>query len=89
MRTNSLVYLRRIKHTAGMTLSDQVRKAIRQSGLSRYRLALESGVDEASLSRFMAGSGITTTTLDAIAKVLRLEVTMKGPTKAVMNRAKR
>lgn len=72
-----------------MSLSDQIRRAIRDCGVTRYRLAQESGVDEASLSRFMAGSGITTTTLDAIAKVLRMSVEMKGPTKAVLNRAKR
>ena len=72
-----------------MTFSDQIRRAIRDCGLTRYRLAQEAEVEQASLSRFMAGSGVTTTTLDAIAKVLRLEVTMKGPTKAVMNRAKR
>ena len=71
------------------TLSTQVRRAIRDCGLTRYRIAQESGVEQGTLARFMAGSGVTTTTLDAIAKVLRLEVTMKGPTKAVLNRAKR
>jgi len=72
-----------------MIFSDQIRTAIRRSGISRYRLAVEADVDQASLSRFMAGSGITTTTLDAIAKVLRLSVEMKGPTKAVLNRQRR
>ena len=72
-----------------MSFSNQVRRAIRDCGLTRYRLAQEAGVEQASLSRFMAGSGVTTTTLDAVAKVLRLEVTMKGPTEAVINRAKR
>ena len=71
-----------------MTFSDQVRRAIRNCGLTRYRLAQEAGVEQASLSRFMAGSGITTTTLDAIAKVLRLSVEMKGPTKAVLKKAR-
>ena len=66
--------------------SDQIRRAIRDCDLTRYRLAQESGVEEASLSRFMKGSGITTTTLDAIARVLRLEVTMKGPTKALLKK---
>lgn len=72
-----------------MTFSDQVRSAIRRSGLSRYRLAQESGVDQACLCRFLQGSGVTTTTLDALAKVLRLSVEMTGPTKAVLSRAKR
>jgi len=69
-----------------MTITDQIRRAIRDCGLTRYRLAQESGVEEASLSRFMAGSGITTTTLDALAGVLRLQVTMKGPTKALLKK---
>lgn len=69
-----------------MSFSDQIRRAIRDCGLSRYRIAEEAGVEQASLSRFMAGSGITTTTLDAIARVLRLEVTMKGPTKALLKK---
>ena len=69
-----------------MSLSDQIRSAIRRSGISRYRLAVEADVDQASLSRFMAGSGITTTTLDAIAKVLRFVVTMKGPRKALLRK---
>jgi len=72
-----------------MTFSAQIRAAIRRSGITRYRLAQESGVDEASLSRFMSGSGITTTTLDAMAKVLRLSVEMKGPTKAALNKPRR
>jgi transcriptional regulator with XRE-family HTH domain len=67
-----------------MSFSDQIRAAIRKSGLSRYRLAREAGVDQASLSRFLAGAGVTTTTLDAIAGVLRLEVTMKGPRKSLL-----
>jgi len=69
-----------------MTFSDQIRRAIRDCGLSRYRLAQEAGVEQASLSRFMAGSGVTTTTLDALAKVLRLQITMKGPTKALLKK---
>ena len=72
-----------------MTFSDQIRRAIEGSGLSRYRIAQETGVDQASLSRFMAGSGITTTTLDAIAEVLRLKVEMKGPKKSALNKVRR
>ena len=69
-----------------MTLSDQIRKAIRTCGLTNYRLAQESGIEQASLSRFLAGSGVTTATLDAVARVLRLDITMKGPTKALLNK---
>ena len=69
-----------------MKFSDQIRTAIRRSGLSRYRLAIESGVDEASLTRFLQGTGVTTTTIDALSKVLHLEVSMKGPRKTLIRR---
>ncbi len=69
-----------------MTFSDQIRTAVRQSGVSRYRLAQETGVDQASLCRFLQGDGLTTTTLDALAKVLRLSVEVKGPRAALLKR---
>ena len=69
-----------------MTFSDQIRRAVRSCGLTRYRIAQEAGIEQASLSRFMAGAGVTTKTLDAVARVLRLEVTMKGPTKALLKK---
>ena len=72
-----------------MSFSDQIRRAIRRSGLTRYRLAVEADVDQASLSRFLAGAAVTTKTLDAIAQVLRLEATMKGPRKALIQKYRR
>ena len=72
-----------------MNFSNQIRRAILDSGLSRYRIALESGVEEASLCRFMQGGGVTTTTLDAVGKVLRLSVGSKGPSKQVLNKRRR
>jgi transcriptional regulator with XRE-family HTH domain len=59
---------------APMKMSDQIRQAITESGLSRYRVAKESGVDEGMLSRFMAGSGARSGTLDKIAEFLGLVV---------------
>ena len=65
--------------------SDQIRAAIRASRVTMYRLALEAGVRDSSLSRFMSSdSGLSTHTLDRISKVLRLEVTMKGPRKKLL-----
>ncbi len=69
-----------------MKFSDQIRAAVRKSGVSRYRLAQETGVDQASLSRFLKGEGLTTTTLDALAKVLRLSVEAKGPRASLLER---
>ncbi len=38
-------------------LTDQLRRAIDGSGESRYAIAKETGIDEATLSRFMHGKG--------------------------------
>lgn len=68
------------KQAKPASFSDQVRTAIETSGLSRYRLAQLSGVEQAVLSRFMAGKrGIGTSTLDKLAVVLNLELVMHGP----------
>ena len=45
--------------------------------MSCYFLAQQSGVDEASLSRFVHGSGLSARSLDAIAEVLGLVVTVR------------
>ncbi len=55
--------------------SDEVRRAIDASGLSRYRICKEIGLPEASMSRFMAGkTGLETATLDRLAAFLNLHV---------------
>jgi DNA transposition AAA+ family ATPase len=72
-----------------MRFSDQLRKAICTCGLSRYRIAQEAGIDQASLSRFLGGAGLTTKTLDALADVLRLRVEMRGPRAAVLRKERR
>ena len=61
-----------------MTITDQLRRAIRASGKSRYWLSGESGVDKAALSRFMAGKAtLTLPSLDRLAEVLGLELRKK------------
>ena len=57
---------------------DQVRGAIKSSGMSRYFLAQQSGVDEAAISRFVHGAGLSMESLDSIAEVLGLVVTVRG-----------
>jgi transcriptional regulator with XRE-family HTH domain len=55
------------------SLSDQVRRAIDASGKSRYRIAKDLSVSEATLSRFMSGErGLTLTLLDRLADYLGL-----------------
>jgi transcriptional regulator with XRE-family HTH domain len=58
-----------------LKFSDQLRRAVDVSGLSRYRIAKLLNVSESLLSRFMAGKGgLSFTTLDALAGLLDLHV---------------
>lgn len=58
-----------------MSLTDQLRRAIRQSELSGYAICKQSGVDKGALSRFLAGKvKLSAASMDAICTVLRLEL---------------
>ena len=60
-------------------LSDQLRKLIEDSELTRYRIAIDAEIDHSQLSRFMKGNGrLTTDSMDRIGKVLELELKVKG-----------
>lgn len=39
------------------TFADQLRRAIEKSGLTQYQICQETGIDKATLSRFMNGKG--------------------------------
>lgn len=70
-----------------MDFSDQLRSAIRDSKLTQYRIAEEAGVHRALLWRFMRGeTGLTTTTLDALARVLRLRLDAQGPRASLLRK---
>jgi transcriptional regulator with XRE-family HTH domain len=57
-------------------LSEQVRQAILKAGVSRYRIAKETGVDQPALSRFVHGErGLSIEALDAIGLYLKLSIT--------------
>ena len=59
-------------------LSDQIRRAVAASGLTRYRISKITGIDQAVLSRFMAGKvGLSMSALDRLADVLELEVVVR------------
>jgi transcriptional regulator with XRE-family HTH domain len=59
-----------------MKLSDQIRRAIDASGLSRYRICKEIGLTESTMSRFMSGqSGLSLRVLDDLADLLGLNIT--------------
>lgn len=69
-----------------MTLSNEIRRAIEDSGWSRYRLAQETGIAQSVLSRFMAGKSLTLDTVDRIAKVLGLKLAPTRKPKATKER---
>jgi predicted XRE-type DNA-binding protein len=59
--------------------TDQIRDAVDQSGLTRYRIYKMTGIDQSTLSRFMAGkSGFTLKSLDKLADALGLRVVANG-----------
>ena len=62
-----------------LTFTEQIERAIETCGVTRYRIAQETGIDEATLSRFMSGThGLTTSSLDKLAEYLKLELRMRG-----------
>jgi hypothetical protein len=63
-------------------LSDEVRRAIVESGQSRYAICKAVGLAQATMSRFMGGQGgLSMETLDALADLLDLHVTQGGANK--------
>jgi plasmid maintenance system antidote protein VapI len=66
-----------------LAFSDQLRRAVDNCGLSRYRISKELSIAESTLSRFMSGErGLTMKCLDRLAELLDLHVaTGKRPSK--------
>jgi transcriptional regulator with XRE-family HTH domain len=61
-------------------LTDELKRAIRESGLSRYEISKRTGVNEAVLSRFMAGKvNVNLATADALAESLGLRFVVDPP----------
>ena len=61
------------------TLSEQLRDAILAAPVSRYRIAKETGVTEAALSRFVRGErGLDLSSADKLAAYLGLELVRTG-----------
>ena len=71
-------------------LGDQIRRAVDASGLSRYVICKETGINEGSFSRFMAGSvGLTLANLEAVADLLDLQIVAGGNPRSVAPAMKR
>lgn len=57
---------------------DQLRERIEHGDVSRYRIAQDTGIDQAALSRFIHGqTGLNFTTVETLADYLGLEVIIR------------
>ena len=64
-------------------LTDQLRQAMDGGPKTRYQIFKETGIDQATLSRFMHGKGgISATALDSIAECLGLHLATAAPAPA-------
>ena len=58
-------------------VSDQLRQAIDDSGLTRYRIAKETGISESTLAHFYNGyRGLSMNALNALGEFLDLKIVM-------------
>lgn len=65
------------KRTKPKLLIDQIRQAIADSGVTRYRIAQETGVSESALSQFYNGHrGLSMEALNALGGYLGLRIVM-------------
>lgn len=64
-------------------MTDQVRQAIDDSGLTRYRIAQDTGIDESTLAKFYHGTrGLSLDNLDLLCEYLDLRIVAeRKPTK--------
>ena len=58
-------------------LTDQLRQAIDDSGLTRYQIAKATGIDESALAKFYNGHrGLSMEALNALGEFLQLKITL-------------
>ena len=63
-----------------LTFTDQLRRIVETSGMSRYQLSKETGIDESTLSRFVHGERcLSERNLDTLGKYLRLRIVADKP----------
>lgn len=65
-----------------MRLSDQIRQAIGESDKTRYRIATDTGINEAALGKFFHGErGLSLETIDTLCEYLELEIVKRSKQK--------
>ena len=57
-----------------MTIADQLKKAIRESGKTEYRIAKDAGIGPEQVGRFLAGSDIRISTAAKVCLALGFEL---------------
>jgi len=58
-------------------MADQIRQVIDDSGLTRYRISKETGIDESALAKFYNGHrGLSMDALDRLSEYLGLRIVM-------------
>ncbi len=68
-------------HRLSDQLTDQLRRAIDESGHTRYRIAKETGIDESALAKFYNGRRtLSMDALDRLGEYLKLEIVVKRTT---------
>ena len=82
MKKETLDHSPSIRYDKGMAkrrpkkMTDQVRQAIDDSGLTRYRIAQDTGIDESTLAKFYHGTrGLSLQNLDRLCEYLGLILT--------------
>ena len=68
------------------SFSEQLRKFIDKSELSRNQICKQSGIDPAHLHRFVHGTGnLTSETIDRIGECLKLDISIRSPARMASN----
>ena len=58
-------------------MTDQLRQAIDDCGLTRYEIAKQTGIDESALAKFYNGHrGLSMEALNALGEFLQLKITL-------------
>ena len=76
--THSTAYDAEMSKRRPDKLSDQIRQAMGDSGLTRYRIAAETDINESSLGQFYHGErGLSLESLDRLGQFLQLRIIME------------
>ena len=79
----SIPYDTRMAKKRPQKMTDQLRQLIDDSGLTRYGIAKQTGIDESALAKFYNGHrGLSMEALNALGEFLQLKITLgRKPTK--------